>query len=91
MLFNKNKATKNMTMNEEMKAVELTDKELEKVTGGRELNPGAELRGSINPEIDFCNGFFDPINPSGPHTCGNCKNLSDGLRYGIHTCVLSRC
>ena len=54
---------------------ELTEEELEQVTGGREL--GEEPRGTINPEVDYCNNYFyDPIDPNGPHLCKNCRGLN---------------
>ena len=50
---------------------ELTEEEMEQVTGGREL--GKEPRGTINPEEDYCNNYFyDPYDPNGPHLCKNC-------------------
>ena len=56
------------------KLSELTNEELSQVTGGRVL--GDEPRGTINPEVDYCNNpFYDPIDPKGPHLCKNCRWL----------------
>ena len=57
------------------KLSELTNEELSQVTGGRVL--GDEPRGTINPEVDYCNNYFyDPIDPNGPHLCKNCRGLN---------------
>ena len=61
------------TLNKKLSA--LTEEELEQVTGGRVL--GDEPRGTINPEVDYCNNYFyDPIDPNGPHLCKNCRGLN---------------
>ena len=64
------------------KLSELTNEELSQVTGGRVL--GDEPRGTINPEVDYCNNFFyDPIDPTGPHLCKNCR----GLNWNTMKCI----
>ena len=64
---------------------ELTEEEMEQVTGGRDLD--SEPRGTINPEEDYCNDSFYPIDPNGPHLCKNCQRMD----WNIMKCKFGRC